>query len=154
MQKLGKRLETSSYIKLFWVFFWCRYCICPNKCTGATFQNEQEIDVALQSKYYFDRFCSKICARSGHWLTKSLRNMANDPHSCLLLIQLYCMTATFLPKPPFCPSSLFVYMHNSWTVVCTHRSGCLHCPSAIHHHFISLNWMPSGPLILPHLCFS
>lgn len=22
------------------------------------------------------------------------------------------------------------------------------CPSAIHHHFICLNWMPSGPLIL------
>lgn len=30
----------------------------------------------------------------------------------------------------------------------THRSAGLCCPTAIHHHFISLNWMPSGPLIL------
>lgn len=31
----------------------------------------------------------------------------------------------------------------------THRSVRLCCPTAIHHHFICLNWMPSGPLILP-----
>lgn len=31
----------------------------------------------------------------------------------------------------------------------THWSVCFCCLNAIHHHFICLNWMPSGPLILP-----
>ena len=41
----------------------------------------------------------------------------------------------------------------------THKSVRLRRPAAIHHHFICLNWMPSGPLIHPisaltNSCFS
>lgn len=51
---------------------------------------------------------------------------------------------------------LFCFLHVTlrvcvcaWESSCTHTSVRLCCSTAIHHHFICLNWMPSGPLILP-----
>lgn len=141
----AQSIHSFIYLSIFLV---CHTSLISHRKQADNLSSPQTLSqYSLNAPFFFHFSSSSICSLPPFFLEALARNFPFVSFSTPLF---FVFPNTIFPKSVWLLSSaLFLY---KWAHMCIHthwyRSTGLHCPAAIHHHFISLNWMPSGPLIL------